>query len=148
MEEPHKQKRRKWIRYEREHSNLLWHTDWHEIKDERWTGQRLICYEDDASRFIAGYEKYPTLTPSYSVEVLDGAIKKHGKPKSMPSDHGSTFYAVESQAREKGLTEFERCPLKEQDQAHHGEGRPPADEREDREVLRGLREEGQVLLVD
>jgi putative transposase len=112
MNEPHKQKRRKWIRYEREHSNSLWHTDWHEIKDERWKGQWLICYEDDASRFIAGHGKYPTLTSPYSVEVLDGAIKKYSKPKSVLSDHGSTFYAVESQAREKGLTEFEKYLLK------------------------------------
>ena len=35
LDEPHKQRRRKWIRYEREHSNSLWHTDWHKIKDER-----------------------------------------------------------------------------------------------------------------
>ena len=61
---------------------------------------------------MAGYGKYPTLTSAYSVEVLDGAIKKYGKPKSVLSDHGSTFYAVESLAREKGLTEFEKYLLK------------------------------------
>ncbi|MEM3193296.1 MAG: hypothetical protein QW292_14655 [Candidatus Parvarchaeota archaeon] len=32
MEEPRKQRGRKWIRYEREYSNELWHTDWHQIK--------------------------------------------------------------------------------------------------------------------
>jgi transposase len=36
LDEPHKKRRRKWIRYEREHSNSLWHTDWHKIKDPRW----------------------------------------------------------------------------------------------------------------
>ncbi len=113
VSEPHKQRRRKWIRYEREHSNSLWHTDWHKIKDERWwKGRWLICYEDDASRFIAGHGVYPTLTSPYSVEVLDGAIKRYGKPRSILSDHGSTFYAVESVAREKGLTEFEKYLLK------------------------------------
>jgi putative transposase len=112
MSEPHKQRRRKWIRYEREHSNSLWHTDWHRIKDERWKGRWLICYEDDASRFISGFGVYPTLTSPYSVEVLDGAIAKYGKPKSILSDHGSTFYAVESVAREKGLTDFEKYLLK------------------------------------
>jgi putative transposase len=112
VSEPHKQRRRKWIRYEREHSNSLWHTDWHKIKDERWKGRWLICYEDDASRFIAGYGVYPTLASPYSVEVFDRAIKRYGKPKSILSDHGSTFYAVESVAREKGLTEFERYLLK------------------------------------
>jgi len=75
-------------------------------------GQWLICYEDDASRFIAGYGVYPTLTSPYSVEVLNVAIRKHGKPKSTLSDHGTTFYAVESVAREKGLTEFEKYLLK------------------------------------
>ena len=111
VSEPHKQRRRRWIRYEREHSNSLWHTDWHQIKDQRWKGQWLICYEDDASRFMTGYGVYPTLTSPYSVEVLDRAIGKYGRPKSILSDHGSTFYAVESVAREKGLTEFEKYLL-------------------------------------
>jgi putative transposase len=75
-------------------------------------GQWLTCYEDDASRFILGHGIYPTLTSAYSVEVLDRAIKRHSKPKSVLSDHGSTFYAVESVAREKGLTEFERYLLR------------------------------------
>jgi putative transposase len=78
----------------------------------RWKDKWLICYEDDASRFIAGHGVYPTLASPYSVEVLDRAIKRYGKPKSILSDHGSTFYAVESVAREKGLTEFERHLLK------------------------------------
>src|SRR3990172_3035163 len=110
--EPRKQRRRKWIRYEREHSNPLWHTDWHKIKDERWRGQWLIAYEDDASRLIAGFGVYPTLTSEYSVEVLENAVNLYGKPSSILSDHGSTFYAVESVAREKGLTVFEKHLLK------------------------------------
>ncbi|MEM3685449.1 MAG: hypothetical protein QXT39_07280 [Conexivisphaerales archaeon] len=32
LNEPRKHVRKKWIRYEREHSNSLWHADWHEIK--------------------------------------------------------------------------------------------------------------------
>ena len=104
--------RRKWVRYEREYSNSLWHVDWHEVKDPRWKGRWLIAYEDDASRFITGHGVYPTLTSPYSVEVLDRAIKEHGRPKSIISDHGSTFYAVEAREREKGLTEFERYLLR------------------------------------
>jgi len=112
LDEPHKKRRRKWIRYEREHSNSLWHTDWHKIKDPRWKDQWLTCYEDDASRCIVGHGVYPTLTSRYSVEVLERAIRRFGKPRSILSDHGSTFYAVESDAREKGLTEFEKYLLK------------------------------------
>lgn len=112
MNEPHKQRRRKWIRYEREHSNSLWHTDWHKIKDPRWKDRWLVAYEDDASRLIAGFGVYETLTSGYSVEVLDRATKEYGKPASIISDHGSTFYAIESVAREKGLTAFEKHLLK------------------------------------
>jgi len=92
----------------REHSNSLWHVDWHEIKDPRWKGLWLIVYEDDSSRFIVGYGVYPTLTSKYSVDVLMKAIGMYGKPEEILSDHGSTFYAIESDKREKGLTEFEK----------------------------------------
>ncbi|MBI2183766.1 MAG: DDE-type integrase/transposase/recombinase [Thaumarchaeota archaeon] len=112
LNEPRKQRRRKWIRYEREHSNSLWHTDWHRIKDPRWRGQWLIAYEDDASRFITGFGVYPTLTSRSSVEVFDRAVRRYGKPRSILSDHGTTFYAVEAESREKGLTEFEKYLLK------------------------------------
>jgi len=112
MTEPRKWKRKKWIRYERDHSNSLWHADWHKIKDKRWKDQWLIAYEDDSSRLIAGHGVYPTLTSPSSVEVLDRAIKKYDKPKSILSDHGSTFCGVESKERERGLTEFEKYLLK------------------------------------
>ena len=108
LEEPRKQRRRKWIRYEREHSNSLWHVDWHKVKDPRWKDQWLVCYEDDASRLITGYGVYPNLTSPFSVEILDRAINKYGTPRAILSDHGTTIYAVESVAREKGLTEFEK----------------------------------------
>ncbi|MDG7052236.1 MAG: hypothetical protein JRN19_07305, partial [Nitrososphaerota archaeon] len=71
-------KKRNWIRYEREHSNELWHTDWHQIKDPRWKGLWLITYEDDSSRFVTGYGVFPTLTSEYSVKVLKEAIARYG----------------------------------------------------------------------
>lgn len=37
-------RRKKWVRYERRHSNSLWHTDFCEMD-----GQQLISYIDDAS---------------------------------------------------------------------------------------------------
>ena len=47
---PHKRKqgRRKWVRYERKHSNSMWHTDYKQLDDGRW----LVSYEDDASRVV------------------------------------------------------------------------------------------------
>jgi putative transposase len=99
--------RRRYVRWEREHSNTLWHVDWHEMKDPRWKGAWLIAYEDDASRRIMAHGMFAHATSAHSVEVLERAMAEHGRPESILNDRGSTFYAVESQARKKGLTEFE-----------------------------------------
>ena len=48
---PEKGKRRKWVRYEREHSGSLRHTDRKLLDD----GRRFLCCEDDASGFVTGY---------------------------------------------------------------------------------------------
>lgn len=106
-EPPRRWIRRKWVRYERAYSNSLWHVDWYEMKDPRWRVMWLIVYEDDASRFIVGYGLFKNATSHNSVEVLKQAISRYGKPKSILSDRGIQFYAVEAEAREKGLTEFE-----------------------------------------
>ncbi len=103
VDEPHKRNRRKWIRYERTYSNSLWHADWKQLKDGRW----LICYMDDASRFILAYGVFQEATSKRAVEILDKAIKNYGKPAAILSDRGTQFYATESEYREKGITEFE-----------------------------------------
>src|SRR5207247_291978 len=46
-DDPKKQVRKKWVRYERRYSNSLWHTDWKLIEGEGW----FTAYLDDASRF-------------------------------------------------------------------------------------------------
>jgi len=70
----------------------------------------LIVYEDDSSRFIVSYGVYPALTSKYSVDVLRKAkaTEKYGKPEEILSDHGTTFYAIESDEMDKGLTKFEK----------------------------------------
>lgn len=56
-DEPKKQKRRKpWIRYERNHSLSLVHTDWHVSKVI--DGKHVIAYEDDASRDILAIDEW------------------------------------------------------------------------------------------
>jgi putative transposase len=91
VEEYRKHTRKKWIRYERDYSNSLWHTDWHEIKDSRWRGKQLIAYEDDASRYIVGYGVFDGATSENSTSVLDGCVRKHGKPAGILTDNGSPF---------------------------------------------------------
>ena len=54
VRDPKKQKRRKWVRYERKHSMSAGHIDWH--KDDR-TGMNVCIILDDASRkVLAGGE--------------------------------------------------------------------------------------------
>ena len=62
------------------------------------------------SIFIVDYGIYTTPKSKYSVDVLKKAIEK---PEEILSDHGTTFYAVESDEMEKGLTDFENFLIKE-----------------------------------
>jgi putative transposase len=111
-EEARKKQRRKWIRYEREHSNSLWHTDWHEIKDPRWKGKQLIVYEDDASRFVTGYGVFDNVSSQHSVDVLDAAIKKYDRPASVISDNGSPFTTNVKPLDSDKPTSFEHYMMK------------------------------------
>lgn len=87
LDEPNKQERRSWVRYERKHSNSLWHVDWTNLDD----GRKLIIYEDDASRFITGYGVYDEATLENSLTVFGGAAETYGAPKQLLSDNGTQF---------------------------------------------------------
>lgn len=84
--EPKKGKRRKWVRYERKHSNSLWHTDWHETA----LGQ-FIAFIDDRSRFIVSYGLFKNATTDNSIKVYYDGVKNYGIPKQLISDHGTQF---------------------------------------------------------
>ena len=87
--EPKKQRRRKWIRYERRYSNSLWHADWFEEKQDQ-----IILFEDDASRFITGYGVFRHASAGNAVTVLERAINKYGIPKQLMTDHGIQFTSL------------------------------------------------------
>ncbi|MEA3421129.1 MAG: IS481 family transposase, partial [Acidobacteriota bacterium] len=89
IDEPKKQKRRKWIRYERRYSNILWHADWFENKDEQ-----IIIFEDDASRFITGFGVFGNATSKNAVLVFEQAISNYGAPKQLMTDHGIQFTSI------------------------------------------------------
>jgi putative transposase len=88
-DEPHKQRRRKWVRYERRYSNSLWHADWFEEHKEQ-----IILFEDDASRFITGYGVFSNANMWNSNQVLNQAIKSYGIPKQIMTDHGTQFTSL------------------------------------------------------
>ena len=69
--EPNKQKRRKWITWERKHSNSLWHIDYCKI-DGKW----VLGLLDDASRFVPACNEFENDTAENAVTVLDKAIEK------------------------------------------------------------------------
>jgi putative transposase len=82
-----KVKRKNWIRYERRHSNSLWHTDFTE-DDE---GKQIMAYVDDASRKVMCKGKFDSATTENALLALDEGIKRYGKPKEVMTDHGSQF---------------------------------------------------------
>ena len=88
-DEPHKQRRRKWVRYERKYSNSLWHADWFEEQHEQ-----IILFEDDASRLIIGYGVFSNANVENSKQVLNQAINSYGIPKQMMTDHGIQFTSL------------------------------------------------------
>lgn len=84
-EEQGKKNRKKWVRYERHHSNSLWHTDWFEYK-----GKQCIIYLDDASRLIPSHGEFDNANTENSLKVFRKGLK-YGIPKQVMSDHGPQF---------------------------------------------------------
>ena len=84
-EEDKKKRRRTWVRYERKHTNSLWHTDWTEYR-----GRQCIIYIDDASRFITSHGEFSNANTENSLKVFQDGLK-YGIPKQVMSDHGTQF---------------------------------------------------------
>ncbi len=97
-----KSRRRKWIRYERKHSNSMWHTDWHVMKDPRFRGLHLITYLDDASRCVTCARLFKEATSENAVMALRQAIKEFGTPATILSDNGSCFVGRGGRKKQTG----------------------------------------------
>jgi len=105
-EEINKQKRRKWVRYERKHSLSLIHTDWFEHN-----GKNVIIFEDDASRRILGGGEFDTATSENTVLALKQvlkACKDYGPVHQVLTDNGTQFVVNEGEVRRGGKTQFQR----------------------------------------
>ena len=98
--EQRKQKRRKWVRYERKHSNSLWHADWFEYK-----GKKCIIFIDDASRLIPCCREHGKATADTTIHALQKALK-WGTPKQVHTDHGCQFVANKQVGKKKGTSQF------------------------------------------
>ncbi len=103
-DEPHKQRRRLYVRYERRFSNGLWHADWFEKQN-----QQIILFEDDASRFITGCGVYRHATSSNATRVFLQAIQTYGVPKQIMTDHGAQFTSLSRyNCASPEITEFQQ----------------------------------------
>lgn len=86
--EPKKSRQRKWVRWERDYSNEMWHTDYTEGED----GRQIILYEDDASRCVVGYGEFENATTDNAISVFDDArLLWRAVPKELLTDHGTQF---------------------------------------------------------
>lgn len=85
-----KQKSRKWVRYELPNPNDLWHTDW---SYDPFSNMQLGVYIDDKTRVITSFGLFKRATAENTIALLKQGIHSFGKPKSIMTDHGSTYYA-------------------------------------------------------
>lgn len=77
-------------RFEAPRRNAIWQMD---LTDLRVGPEKraLAVALDDFSRFIVGYGVFESPTGEMIVEVLEGAMRKHGKPEAVYTDRGGVF---------------------------------------------------------
>ena len=84
-----KGKRKKWVRWQRQHPNSLWQVDHTDEMDE---GK---CYTlsviDDCSRYSLALVKLNQVTTDVVTHILDELIKRHGKPREILTDNGGAY---------------------------------------------------------
>ncbi len=71
-------------------------------------GKRFLFYFDDISRFVTAYDTFEHATTENALSVLKQAMKNHGMPASIMTDHGSQFYTNAAKAKQKGVSDFEK----------------------------------------
>lgn len=88
-ESRNKGRQKKWVRWQRHHPNSLWqidHTD-EQDKEDCYT----LAIIDDCSRYCLALVKINQVTTNVVTSVLDQIIRKHGKPKQIPTDNGGAY---------------------------------------------------------
>ena len=100
-----KQRPRKWVRYELPNPNDLWHTDW---TYDPFTQRQLSVYLDDRTRLITSFGIFSKASTENSIALLKSGILEYGKPKTVMTDHGSTYYANKTMPGEQN-TQFRIC---------------------------------------
>jgi len=84
---PRKQRRRKWVRFERRFSNSLWQMDYTQLGHREY----LFAIIDDASRLVVGWAPTPSPTAEVAWTTFLTAGERWGFPRQILSDNGSHF---------------------------------------------------------
>ncbi len=94
---PRKQRPRKYVRYERQHSGSLLHGDFHRTTEKH---PHCILWEDDASRMILAGGEFPTETTALAIRTLQAALRRAAEwgleVREVNTDRGTQFFASPS----------------------------------------------------
>jgi hypothetical protein len=107
-EDPKKQKRLKWVRYERKHSLSAGHIDWHE---SGWSDLKVCVIIDDASRMILAGGEFMNINTENSKLVVDELVERYWwlcPMRELILDHGAEFGAHRIHEDGKWDSEFKR----------------------------------------
>ena len=107
-EDPKKKGRRKWVRYEREHSLSAGHIDWHE---SGWSDLKVCIIIDDASRMILAGGEFENINTENSKLVVDELVERFWwlcPMRELIFDHGAEFGAHRVHQDGKWDSEFKR----------------------------------------
>lgn len=105
-----RQRPRKYKRYEWPIPNLMWHTDWHVMKNKRFKGKKIIVYIDDCSRKIMGCGVFNHMTTKNSIKVLYKTIAEHEvQPWQLNSDRGTQFIPMRYDKKGKANHAFQQA---------------------------------------
>ncbi len=87
---PRPRKKHAYIRFEREHSNSLWQTDWKQVDADHW----LTAYLDDHSRFVPGAVITVGPTTAASIALLEDCVTEWGTPREILTGHDVQYHAM------------------------------------------------------
>lgn len=83
-----KNKRIKYIRWQRKHPNSLWQVD---HSDQKVEGKWCLSVIDDCSRYSLALIPLNRVTTSVVTKILDDLINVHGKPREILTDNGGAY---------------------------------------------------------
>lgn len=88
-------KRAKYIRFQRDHINTLWHIDDSEFGESG----KIISIIDDCSRYCLGILHLNTISTNIVTHFLEELIQKYGSPTQIITDNGSPYGSKSKHSR-------------------------------------------------